>query len=63
MTDLTDDLSRMRDILEAARWLATTPQHMRPHPIIPHLKKAFGLSPKEAAQAIQEANLIRARAM
>lgn len=50
-------------VLEAARWLATTPDSKRPHPIIPHLRKTYGLSPKEAAEAIREANLIRARAM
>lgn len=49
-------------VLEAARWLATTPEHQRPHPIIPHITKSFGLSYTEAVDAIREANLIRARA-
>lgn len=50
-------------VLEAARWLATTPDNKRPHPIIPHLTKTYGVTAKEAADAIREANLIRARAI
>lgn len=53
----------INQILEAARWLATTPRDQRPHPIVPHLNKTYGLSPKEAAEAIREANLIKARAI
>lgn len=54
----------MKDGIEkAALWLATTPHDQRPHPIIPHLSKTYGLSPKEAADAIREANLIKARAV
>lgn len=44
----------------AAKWLAT--EKAPPHPIIPALQKQFGLSAKEAVDAIREANLIRGRA-
>ena len=47
---------------EAAAWLAARPQHQRPHPIVPELRKLFGLSAAEACQAIRDANLIKARA-
>lgn len=47
---------------EAAKWLATTPEHKRPHPVIPYIRKEFGLSPKEACDACREANLIKVRA-
>ncbi|TFF27527.1 hypothetical protein E3C22_03455 [Jiella endophytica] len=46
---------------EAARWLAG--QQTRPLPIVPALRRRFGLTPVEACQAIREAGLIRARAM
>ncbi|MGB3831202.1 MAG: hypothetical protein WA975_04980 [Mesorhizobium sp.] len=49
-------------ILDAARWLSTTPQRQRPHPIIPHLQKTYGLSAKEACDAIRKAHEIAARA-
>lgn len=49
-------------ILEAAQWLATTPQRHRPEPIIPYLQTTFGLTAKESCDALREANLIRARA-
>jgi hypothetical protein len=49
-------------VLDAAKWLATTPSAKRPHPLVPHLQRAFGLSAKEAVEAIREANLIKARA-
>jgi hypothetical protein len=39
----------------AAEWLASTPQSDRPHPIVPHLQKTFGLSALEAIEAIREA--------
>lgn len=26
-------------VTEAAKWLATTPDHLKPHPLIPELKK------------------------
>lgn len=50
-------------VLKAAMWLAVTPEHQRPHPIIPHIVKAFGLSTGEAVSAIRESHLIRARAI
>jgi hypothetical protein len=40
----------------AAKWLATTPDAKRPHPIVPYLRKTFALSPVEACEAIREAN-------
>ena len=43
-------------ITVAAEWLASTPAHQRPRPLIPHLQRAFGLSAVEAVQAIREAN-------
>lgn len=48
---------------EAAVWLATTPESAKPRPVIAHLKKQFGLTPLEAVKAIEESNLIRARAI
>lgn len=47
----------------AATWLATTPRERRPRPILPHVQRTFGLSPAQACQAIEEANLRRARAL
>ncbi|MGN6144414.1 MAG: hypothetical protein ACTHOP_12575 [Mesorhizobium sp.] len=49
-------------IQKAAQWLATTPERQRPHPIIPHLVREFGLSAAEAVKAIRESHLIKARA-
>lgn len=46
----------------AAQWLATTPDDRKPHPLMPHLRKEYGLTTAEAIDAIQQANLIRARA-
>ncbi|SKA26452.1 hypothetical protein [Consotaella salsifontis] len=46
----------------AARWLATTPPDQHPRPIVPELRRRFGLNPVEACQALREANLIKARA-
>lgn len=48
-------------VIEAARWLATTPDHLKPHPLIPELKKRFAITTFEATQAATEARLIRAR--
>lgn len=45
----------------AAAWLASRPEHHIPHPIVPELRKLFGLSAVEACQAIRQANAIRAR--
>lgn len=49
-------------IEEAARWLAITPPHARPRPLVPAMREMFGLSPVEACMAIRESHLIRARA-
>lgn len=48
-------------ILEAARWLATTPDHLKPHPVIQELRQRFALTALEASLAATEARLIRAR--
>ncbi len=48
-------------VTEAATWLATTPDHLKPHPLIPELKKRFAITTFEATQAATEARLIRAR--
>ena len=45
---------------EAARWLAGQPQ--APSPVVPTLRRRFGLTPLEACVAIREAALIRGRA-
>lgn len=49
-------------VIEAARWLATTPERDRPHPIIPTLRQRFGLTMLEATLAAAESVLIQARA-
>lgn len=41
---------------EAAAWLGSRARHQWPHPIIPELRKLFGLTPLGACQAIKEAN-------
>lgn len=56
MTDITH-------VKRAAIWLATTPDRAKPRPVIPHLKTRFGLSNAEAVKAIEESNLIKARAL
>ena len=43
----------------AAAWLAA--EHQVPHPIVPALRRRFGLSPVDACAAIREAALIRGR--
>lgn len=48
-------------ISKAANWLANTPVTQRPHPVIPHLRKAYNLTPLEAVEAIRKAELIKAR--
>lgn len=45
---------------QAAEWLASTSQLDRPHPIIPHLQRTFGLTAMEAVQAIRDARLLDA---
>lgn len=49
-------------VTEAAKWLATTPERDRPHPIIPTLRQRFGLTMLEATEAAAESVLIKARA-
>ncbi|WP_265975774.1 hypothetical protein [Brucella intermedia] len=49
-------------VIEAARWLATIPEHHKPRPVIPELMKLFNLTALEAGHAATEARLIRARA-
>jgi len=44
---------------EAAAWLAARPPHQRPHPIVPELRKLFGLTTSEACAAIREAGRMR----
>ncbi|MBL0935528.1 MAG: hypothetical protein IBJ07_12360 [Rhizobiaceae bacterium] len=50
-------------VQKAAKWLATTPDDEKPHPIIPHLRKSFDLTPLQAVEAIREAELIKARSI
>lgn len=59
---MTDRLQNPR-VIEAALWLATTPDSEKPHPLIPELRQRFGLTAMEACAAIAETNLIRARAL
>jgi hypothetical protein len=46
----------------AVQWLVSTPRSARPGPLVPALRKQFGLSPIEACQAIREYNVKMARA-
>jgi len=46
----------------AAAWLASTPWHLRPRPIVPALRRRFGLSVYEAIEAIRAATLRGGRA-
>lgn len=48
-------------VTEAAKWLATTPDHLKPHPVIQELRQRFALTALEASLAATEARLIRAR--
>ncbi|TCQ80246.1 hypothetical protein EDF68_103299 [Ochrobactrum sp. BH3] len=48
-------------VIEAAKWLAVTPDKDRPHPIIPELRQRFSLTVLEATLAAAESVLIRAR--
>jgi hypothetical protein len=50
------------DISAAARWIALTPDNRKPRPIVQYLQREFGLTPAQAAEALREAALIRARA-
>jgi len=54
--------SHSKDIDAAALWLATTRDDQKPHPLLPYLRKTYGLNLAEAVDAIREAQLIRARA-
>ena len=45
---------------EAAMWLATGGRD-ESRPAVPQLQKRFGLTAKQACEAIRNANLIRAR--
>ncbi|MGB3348286.1 MAG: hypothetical protein WBA85_05925 [Brucella anthropi] len=49
-------------VVEAACWLALTPDRDKPHPVIPALRQRFGLTLLEATYAAAESVLIRARA-
>jgi len=63
MADLSPpEHSHSAAIDEAARWLATTPRHERPRPLVIELRDRFGLGAVDACAAIREADLIRARA-
>jgi hypothetical protein len=56
-------LHESRDAIgQAAQFLATTPLHERPKPLVPALKAKFGLSALGACQAIRESRLTPARA-
>ena len=48
-------------VVEAAQWLAVTPDSEKPHPVMEGLRQRFGLTVLEASQAATEARLIRAR--
>lgn len=48
-------------VTEAAQWLATTPDHLKPHPVIQELRQRFALTALEASLAATEARFIRAR--
>jgi hypothetical protein len=43
----------------AAEWLASRPDHQTPKPIVPELRKLFGLTAREACEACRAANDIR----
>ncbi|XHM75755.1 hypothetical protein ABSY17_19880 [Mesorhizobium sp. ANAO-SY3R2] len=60
MTGLDHQHTAVIDV--AAQWLATTRRDQIAGPLVPVLRKRFGLSAREACQAIAEANLRRARA-
>ena len=50
-------------ITAAARWLATSSPSERSGPIVPELRRRFGLTALQATEACREAALIRARAL
>lgn len=49
-------------VQEAAAWLATTPRERITNPIIPTLRRQFGLSAVEAVEAVRQAQVKQARA-
>ncbi|MEO9336995.1 hypothetical protein ABFT80_06105 [Mesorhizobium sp. SB112] len=56
MTGETDNVQT------AAKWLAVTPDEKKPQPLVPYLKREFGLTAGQAVEAMRESWLIRARA-
>lgn len=64
MSDLTPpEHEHTAAVDEAARWLATCSPSERSGPVIPELRRRFGLSTLEATVACREAALIRARSI
>ncbi len=55
---MTDQTANLRND-QAARWLAETPVVDHPRPIIPYLRKTYGLTAKEACEAIRQSEQIR----
>lgn len=51
MTDVHPINTRSPAVQQAAAWLRE--QSPRPSPVVPELRKRFGLTPKEAVEAIQ----------
>ena len=51
MTDVHPIDARSSAVQQAADWLRN--QDPRPSPLVPALRERFGLTPKEAVQAIQ----------
>lgn len=45
-------------VTQAAEWLRSRPEHHQPSPIIPALKSLFGLTAKEACEAIAQARQV-----
>lgn len=56
MTNPTNKAAPDSAVSAAAEWLAERHHQRWPQPIIPELRKLFGLSPKQACAAIQKAN-------
>lgn len=50
-------------VRKAAIWLASTPDMSKPRPVIPHLRKTYGLTAQQAIEAITESRLIKVRAL
>lgn len=49
----------MTTIADAAAWLRATPRDQRDGPTVPALRSRFGLTPREAVEAIRLANETR----